>query len=235
MSIYELISEIYSSNPDHRWDNLLYSFNLANRVKLEDAFDIEVFDLFRKAYGITIIYRSDRNEDDAKIEYRKHGDVEIVPFTNPELNVFDNLDWRRLPHILKAHIYDVIWLFNRKYKAAIVALEEYNILYHEWFDEVDWVQCVDYISRSIELAAKIGHNSKKEELLSEVYDDIVRLNGEDSSLLSVSLIELIIDQDYSCDLKALLPLVDKLISKNVNTAYIVERAYYVKAGLYKKL
>ena len=118
----------------------------------------------------------------------------LIPFTDTEMKVFNNLDWTRLPHDLKAHIYDVIWLCNRKYEAAKTAAEEYYVLYHEWFDEVNWVQCVDYISRSIELAAKIGNNDKKEEFLSEVYNDIVRLNGDDSSFLSISLIELIIKQ-----------------------------------------
>ena len=151
MNIYELISEIDSARLDHRWDNLPYSFNQSNRAKLEDAFDLNVFDLIRKAYGITVIYRSDRREGDRRLEYRKYGDEEIAPFTEGDLNVFNNLDWTRLPHDLKAHIYDVIWLCNRKYEAAKTAAEEYYVLYHEWFDEVNWVQCVDYISRSIEL------------------------------------------------------------------------------------
>lgn len=238
MNFYELISEIDSSRLDHHWDNLPYSFNKANRAKLEDAFDVEVFDLIGKAYGITIIYRSDRTKDNAKLEYRKYGDEGIIPFTDSELKVFNNLDWARLPHVLKAHVYDVIWLCNHKYEAARIAAEEYYELYHEWFDEVNWVQCVDYMSRAIELAAKIGINDKKEKFLSDVYNDIVKLNGDDSSFLSISLIELIIDQNYSCDLNALLTLVDRLISKNtgsISTAHIVEQAYYVKAGLYKKL
>ena len=238
VNIYELINEIDSARVDHHWDNFQYSFNQSNRAKLLDAFDLDVFDLIRKAYGITIIYKSGRREVDAKLEYRIYGDEEIVPFTDTELKVFNNLDWTRLPHVLKAHIYDVIWICNRKYEAAKIAAEEYYELYHELFGEEYWEQSVDYISRAIELDAKIGNNGKKEELLSEVYNDIVRLNGDDTSFLSISLIELIIDQNYSCDLNALLPLVDRLISKNkdsIITAHVAERAYYVKAGLYKKL
>ena len=182
MNIYELICEIDSSKTDHHWDNLPYSFNQSNRAKLEDAFDIEVFDLVRKAYGITIIYRSDRRKDDAKLEYRIYGEEGIIPFTDTELKVLDSLDWTRLPHNLKAHVNDVIWLCNHKYQAAERAAEEYYESYHEWFDEEDWVQCVDYISRAIELVAKLGINDKKDNFLTEVYNDIVRLNGDDSSL-----------------------------------------------------
>ena len=238
MNLYELISEIDSSRPNYHRDNFPYSFNQSNRAKLEDAFDLEVFDLIRKAYGITIIYKSDRGKGDAKLEYRKYGDEGNVPFTDDELKVFNNLDWTKLPNVLKAHIYDVIWICNHKYEAAKTATEVYFDLYHEWFDEVHWVQCVDYINRAIDLAAKIGINDKKEDFLTEVYNDIVRLNGDDSSFLSISLNELIIEQNFHCDFNTLLSLVDRLISKNESSmcsAHIVEQAYYVKANLYKKL
>ena len=237
MNFYELVNEIDSSKLDH-WDNLPYSFNQSNRAKLENAFDTQIFDLVKKAYGITIIYRYDQRNDDEKSEYRQNGNEEIIPYSDAELSIFNDLDWARLPHVLKAHIYDYIWLINRKYEAARIAAEEYFESYREWFDEVNWIQCVDYINRSIELAAKIGINDKKEDFLSEVYSDIVRLNGDDSSFLSISLIELLIDQNFSCDLNTLLPLADKLITKNtgsISTAHIVEQAYYVKANLYKKL
>lgn len=238
MKFYELVNEIESSSIDQHWDNLPYSFNQSNRAKLEDDFDLEVFDLVMKAYEIEINFNSDRSHLDEKIEFRKYGDEKITPFTDTELKIFDSLDWTRLSHNLKAHIYDVIWLCNHKYEAAETATEEYHELYQKWFDEVHWVQCVDYISRAIELAAKIGLDDKKDCFLAEVYNDIVKLNGDDSSFLSISLIELIIRQNYRCDLNSLIPFLDRLISKNegsISTAHIVEQAYYVKAYLYKKL
>ncbi len=82
MDIYELVSEIESSRLDHHWDDLPYSFNQSNRAKLEDTFDLEAFDLFKKAYGITIIYRSDQRDSNSKLEYRKYGDEGLIPFTD---------------------------------------------------------------------------------------------------------------------------------------------------------
>ena len=238
VNIYELVSEIESSRLDHHWDNLPYSFNQSNRAKLEDTFDLEVFDLFMKAYGITIIYRSDQRDSNSKLEYRKYGDEGLIPFTDTELKVFNSLDWIRLSHNLKAHIYDVIWLCNKNYEAAKITAEEYYVLYLEWFDEEHWVQCVDYINRSIELAAKIGSNDKKENFLAGVYNDVVRLKGDDSSFLSISLMELLVSQKYHCDFNTLISFADRLISKNegsISTAHIVEQAYHLKANLYKKL
>lgn len=238
MNIYEFVRGIESSSLEHHWDNFPFSFDQSNRAKLMDDFDKEVFDLFAKAYKITIIYQSDRMKCNDKLEYRKRGDEGPIPFTETETKTINNLDWKRLPHNLKAHIYDVIWLCNHDYKAAIIAAEEYYESYHVWYDEVQWVQCVDYISRAIELVAKIGSIDKKDAFLSEVYNDIVKLNGEDPSFLSISLIELVINQNYNCDFNTLIPFTDKLIAKNsggINTTHILEQAYYVKAKLYNKL
>ena len=172
MNIYELIDEIIASKQERKWDNLPYSFNLSNRAKLEEESDIEIFDIIEKAYKIKIIYRSNRRDVDQKTEYRKHDDSELIPFTEIELKILNNLDWTRLPHNLKAHIYDVIWLCNHMHEAAKTAADEYYELYHEWFDEVNWVQCIDYISRAIELAAKIGRKDKKDSFLTEIYGQV---------------------------------------------------------------
>lgn len=238
MNIYELFSEIESSQLIDHLDNLPYSFNQSNRAKLEDTIDLEIFDLVMKAYDISIIYRNSQRDTKSKLEYRKYGNEELTPFTDAELKIFNSLNWKKLSHNLKAHIYDVIWLCNKNYEAAKIAAKEYYLLYLKWFDKEHWVQCVNYINRATELAAKIGSNNEKELFLSRVYADVIRLNGDDSSFLSISLIELLINQSYSCDFNTLIPFVDRLISKNegsINTSHIVEQAYHVKANLYRKL
>ncbi len=238
LGIYELISEIDSIRLNDHWDNLPHSFNQSNRAKLGSEIDLIVFDLIAKTYKITIIYKSDRNDNNLETEYRKCGSGGLIPFTDSELDIFNNLEWRRLPHNLKAHIYDVIWLCNHKYEAAKTAADEYYESYLEWFDELHWVQCVDYINRAIELAAKIGVDDKKELFMTKVFNDIVRLNGDDPSFLSISLIEVLVDQNYHCDFSSLIPFVEKLILKNkesVSTAHIYEQACYAKANLYKNL
>ena len=78
MNFYELVGEISSLSQDDHWDHLPYSFNQSNRAKLKDEFDLEVFDLVMKAYGITIIYRSNRRDGDTKLEYRKYGNESFL-------------------------------------------------------------------------------------------------------------------------------------------------------------
>lgn len=237
MNFYELVNEIDSSRTDH-FDNLPYSFTQSNRDKLGECFDLEVFDLVMTTYRISIVYRSDQRKGGSDLDYRIIGDKELTPFTADELMIFDSLDWERLPHTLKAHVYDVIWLCNRDFKAATIAAEEYYKSYSDCFDAINWVQCVDYITRAVELVSKLNIRTKKHEYLTKVYNDIIKLNGEDPSFLSISLIELLINQRYQGDFTTLVPLADKLISKNENsisTTHIVEQAYYVKASLYQQL
>ena len=238
MDIYELVSDIESSKLSHHWDNLPYSFNQLNRTRLEDPFDLKVFDLFMKAYDIEIIYKEDQRDRKSNSDYRKLGNEELTRFTETELEIFDSLNWNRFSHTLKSHIYDVIWLCNKNYIAASTAAEEYYVLYSQCFDVEHWVQCVEYINRAIELAAKINRKDLEEEFLTRVYDDVVWLNGDDSLFLSISLMELLIKRNYNCDFSTLIPFTSKLISKHKDsmyTSHIEERAYRVKANLYKKL
>lgn len=238
MNIYEYFSEIESSSLKENWDRFPDSFNQTERAKLDDAFDLEVFDLVMKAYEIEIIYRLDQRDSITKAEYVKYGDGKLVPFTDAELKVFAKLDWSKLPHNLRAHIYDVIWLSNNNYKAAEIAAEAYYESYQKWFDSENCEQCIDYIRRAVELAAKIGKKDKKEDYLSKVYSDVVRMNGEDTSLLSISLIELLLSQNCNCDFNTIIPFTDNLITKNkgnLGTAHIFEKACYVKAAIYKKM
>ena len=238
MNIYDLVNEIESAQLDYHWDNFSYYFNQTNRTKLDDRSDLDIFELFMKAFSIKIIYREDQRNQISNLEYRKYDNEELIPFTDIELQRLYGLDWEKLSHNLKAHIYDTIWLCNKDYEAARIAADEYFALYIKWFHIEYWAQCIDYINRCIELVAKIGCNDKKDIFLNRVYNDVIQLNGDDSYFLSISLIELLIKQSYSCDFNTLIPLLDKIIFKNENkidTTHIVEKAYYVKAKLYKKL
>ena len=238
MNIYDLVNEIESAQLDYHWDNFSYYFNQTNRTKLDDRSDLDIFELFMKAFSIKIIYREDQRNQMSNLEYRKYDNEELIPFTDIELQRLYGLDWEKLSHNLKAHIYDTIWLCNKDYEAARIAADEYFALYIKWFHIEHWAQCIDYINRCIELVAKIGCNDKKDIFLNRVYNDVIQLNGDDSYFLSISLIELLIKQSYSCDFNTLIPLLDKIIFKNENkidTTHIVEKAHYVKAKLYKKL
>ena len=237
MNIYELINEMESQR-NYCLKNLWLSFDQSNRDKLEETYDLEVFDLLKKVYEVSIIYISDQRDSNIKMDYRKIGGEAITSFADDELKILENLDWARLSHNFQAYIYDVIWLCNKKYEAAKVAFEAYFALYREWFDEEEWVECIDYINRAVELAAKTGNYGRKECFLREAYNDVVRLNGNDSLFLSISLIELIIDQNYECDFEKLIPFMDRLIAKNkcrIGKEYVVEQAFYTKANLYKKI
>lgn len=235
MNIYDLLNETKASQSEHHFDVFTHFFNKVNRDKLIDSSDLEIFDLFSTAYRIRIFYRSNQRD---KLEYQINNDNNsLTPFTDKELSLFNNLSWNKLPNNIKAHIYDVIWLCNKDYKAAINAAETYYTLYDKTFNEEHWVQCINYISRALELLIKIGNVDKQYLFLKRIYDDVVLLNGNDSSFLSINLIYLLIKHNYDCDFNTLIPYADKLISKNkesISKNNILKEAYFMKANLYKK-
>lgn len=237
MNIYDLLNETEESQSEHYFDSFTHFFNQSNRNKLMDPSDLEIFDLFTTAYRIRIFYRSNQRD---KLEYQinNNDNNSLTPFTDKELSLFNNLNWNKLPNNIKAHIYDVIWLCNKDYKAAINAAETYYTLYDKTFNEEHWVQCINYISRALELSIKIGNVDKQYLFLKRIHDNVVLLNGNDSSFLSINLIDLLLKHNYDCDFSTLIPYSDKLISKNkvsISKNNILEKAYYMKANLYNKL
>lgn len=237
MDIYDLLNSIASTQKDHLADVFRFSFRDSEREMLSSSVDKDIFDLFRRSYAFTIVTLPERKWDHKAQDYRTFNKSPLQPYTDDELRLVDSLDWSRIPKEPIAHVFDTIWLCNKKPDAARKAYDTYFDLYHDNFDVENWVVCFEYVCRAVELAGKLGDKDSKNGFLTNVYYDVIKLNGSDTSNLSVSLIELLLNEaDVSdCNFKSLLPITDKLIIKSYNNIYVEEASYKVKAEIYKKL
>lgn len=67
MDFYELVNEINFLRQNQSLDIFSDSFNHSNRVNLVDSFDVEMFNLVKKAYDTIIVYLFDlKKENDKK-------------------------------------------------------------------------------------------------------------------------------------------------------------------------
>lgn len=237
MNIYDLLDSIASNQNDHLTVVFQYSFRDSERELISSTEDKEIFDLFRRSYSITIVTLPERKWDHKTQDYRTFNSIPLQLYTDEELNAIVSLDWSRIPKEPTAHVFDTIWLCNKRPDAARTAYSAYFNLYKDLFDTENWVLCFEYLCRAVELAGKLGDNETKSDFLSDVYNDVVDLNGSDTSNFSVSLIELLLNEAdaKACDFKALLPITDKLIAQSFNNIYVEESSYKVKAEIYKKL
>ena len=67
-----------------------------------------------------------------------------------------------------------------------------------------------------------------------VYDNIIRIDGKDSGFLSITLISLIIKQDYG-DIKKIIDILNNIILLNANDPNKTEKAYLLKFKILNKM
>ena len=238
MDIYDLMREVESSNIRCHYIILPNDFTEDGRSKLSTDSDKRIFDLLQRLCSATILYRSRRDKKNPKQECRVPDSVQVNSFQEDDWRLLKELDWSKFPDALKAYALDVIWLIHHEPDAARNAEEAYFALYHSTFDEDNWVECVDYIYRAVELASKLGDLDRRQAYLKVVYNDVLKIDGMDPSFLSFELIKLLIDQKYDCDYRSLLPVADHLIARKINTMIrdpVIEASYQLKADIYQKL
>lgn len=231
MTIYDDIEKIGVSHPKDFTLQMHFYFTEENRKKFSYESDARTFSLLKRIFSVDILYMIDLRQD-KNLDYRMFDGSKLIPFSDEDIQFLKGLDYSGFPLAVCAQVFDVIWLCNRDYQAAIKASDSYFKLYKARFDPVDWAECFNYISRCIELAAKVNKQDQKDEYLRQVYDDVIKLDGNDQNGLSENLITLLLNQKYNCDYSALLPIANNLIN-NSSDAYM-ETAYAVKSRLYKK-
>ena len=240
MTIYDLLNSIANTQNVHLTDVFQFSFRDTEREMLSSFEDKKVFDLFRRSYAITIVTLPERKWNHKAQAYRTFDSSPLQSYSDDELTFLNSLEWNRIPKEPFAHVYDTVWLCNRKPDAARKAYNAYYALYKDLFDTENWTLCFEYLSRAVELAGKLGDKASKSSFLNDVYNEVITLNGSDTSNFSVSLIELILNEAdvKACDFNSLLPIADRLISQsssNIYNIYVEEASYKVKAEIYKKL
>ena len=101
------------------------------------------------------------------------------------------------------------------------------------FSSTNWSACYKFLSFSVKLSSQI--NSKDyPNYLQEISDKIIELNGEDSSLLSILLAELLLSQKRWNEFDAILPAINNIISNSMDSVAKAKRAYNLKTKIYFK-
>lgn len=151
----------------------------------------------------------------------------IEDITDDDYLLLESIDLCKVPLNLRARITDILWTQKKMYPAAIVAAESYLKLFEMLFKDDDWVGVIDNIKRAIYISAQVKKNDIYDDSCKAVWDHIVRINGEDEHFLSITLIEIVLEQSYG-DLDVLIQILDNIITHFKDDINKVERAYELK-------
>lgn len=151
----------------------------------------------------------------------------IEDITDDDYLLLESIDLCKVPLNLRARITDILWTQKKMYSAAIVAAESYLKLFEMLFKDDDWVGGIDNIKRAIYISAQVKKNDMYDDSCKAVWAHIVRINGEDEHFLSITLIEIVLEQSYG-DLNVLIQILDNIITHFKDDINKVERAYELK-------
>lgn len=157
----------------------------------------------------------------------------LEDLSNDDFQSLYSLEFNKLPLVLQARISAILWTEKKDYKMALKASACYYELYRTSFDSENWGTCYKFIVIAVKLASQI--NSKDYPIyLQEIADKIIELNGEDPSILSILLTELLLSQKKWNKFDTLITSIDNMIANSSSNVDKSIRAYKLKTKIYYK-
>lgn len=229
MNIYTLLNEIVVVK---KYDLSVDLFETEKREQLDTETDKKIFDLCKNISSLRT------KVTDKGIEFHPFMILEgkrtfaIEDLTEEDFISLQLMDLSKVPLKLRTIIADILWTQKNNYNAACIASEAYLEMFELLFSYENWIGTLDLIRRAIFISAQIKKQELYEKCCKTIYDHIIRINGEDTNFLSISLIDVVIRQKYG-DISVILMIIDKIIQNQKNSVLKVERAYELKVKCYK--
>ena len=110
----------------------------------------------------------------------------LADLTSQNCEKLKTLDTERLPLPVKARTADVLWVQQKNlYQYGIIAAKAYLELYNALFSQGEYHQALRYIKRSLTILSQINKPDLRNQAYQYLYDDVVRMNGEDDGFFSL--------------------------------------------------
>lgn len=231
MNIYELLQEIIVVR---RYMIDYDAFAEDEKSKLDSEEDKKLFELLKNISFLGVEF----TDKDISFHPIMVGEgtrtFSLEDISEDDYAALMSLDFDKIPLNLRARVTDLLWTQKKEYKAALAAAESYLELFRLWYFDKRWVNTLDMIKRAICISAQINNREIYEESCQTIYNEVMRLAGDDTGFLSLRLLDILLEQDYG-EINELLAVVNSIIAKHKKNVSKVERAYEIKNLGLKKL
>ena len=215
LNIYDMLNKIVLDDKSRLGASL---FSDESCQELDSTADKEIFDLMKDISSLAL----KDGEFHPAIIWDGKRSFSVEDLRESDYAVLTSLDFKNLPLKLKARVSDILWTQKKHYEYAQIAAEAYLNLFNLIFSDDNWVEVLDMINRAICISAQTKQNDLYNRCCKTLYDIIVNLNGTDTGFLSISFIEIILNQKYDniktiIDIKKIIDITDKIIFANCNS------------------
>ena len=207
MNIYDLLNGIIVGEKVSLSANL---FENTKREKLDTEENKKIFDICRNVSSLGPKVTDDGIEFHPFMRWEGKRTFDIEDLTEDDFISLKSLDLLKVPLNLRVRIADILWTQKRDYCAACIAANSYFEMFELLFSYENWRRSLDSIKRAIFISAQIKKQELYEKCCVTIYDHIVKIDGEDTDFLSISLLDILIRQKYG-DISVLLRIINKII------------------------
>jgi len=230
MTIYEISSRY---NEVYKINNLSFD-QYADEASLIIEEERAIYSLIMNIISLHEEYRNPDKLFGPKMRWEDKRTFDVSDLTESDFQLLARTDLEKLPIVIGARIWDVLWVTKKDYISAIKAAEAYLILFEKTYDNNNWTTCVDMICRALCIAAQTGKNKELYNRVCEtIKGSLIKEDGKDQLFLSIVLLEQLIEQKYGKYLDYI-DIADKIITNSIEKSHFehkVEEAYKVKRKL----
>lgn len=123
----------------------------------------------------------------------------------------------KCPAWMRAQLADILWIAEKDYKFAELAVLGYLEEFDVTFDPEHWSTCFRSIRRAYSIAMSLGKKGTiAQQVRGAVNQALGRMNGTDSRFLSLSLIELVGNGATSEEAQQYYTIAEKIFSRNID-------------------
>ena len=231
MDIYEVLNRIVTNR---RFELSAHIFTQIDREELDEK-DKQLFDILKNISSIgTKIYNSGIEFHPMFVMADGNRTFSVEDITDDYYVMLKNMDFQKVPLVLRALVADILWTKQKDYKAAKIAAEAYWDLFQLWYTNSDHVGTLDMIRRAVCISLQTKQIDLYSRILEWLNDFLVHDAANQDGFFSLRIMELFAGQkDY--DVSLFISVIDSIISLNQDNVLKIEQAYELKTKCLYKL
>lgn len=144
------------------------------------------------------------------------------------------LQFDKIPLILRAMIADVLWINKKDYNAAQIAANAYWELFSLWYKAEDNVGIIDMLRRAVCISAQTKQTTLSDKIYVWFDDFLEEKSVNRDGFFALRVMELFFEQK-NIDLSKYLPVLDSMIAYSNDNIAKMEQAYELKTECLFKL
>lgn len=231
MGIYDLLNRIIVKKRFELSANLFVDNDMD---ELDDKEKI-IFDLLKKISSLgTKIHNAGIEFHPMFVMVDGRRTFSIEDISEEDYLELQQLQFDKIPLILRAMIADVLWVNKKDYSAAQVAANAYWELFSLWYKAEDNVGTIDMLRRAVCISAQTKQTTLSDRIF-VWFDDFLEEKAVNSDgFFALRVMELFFGQK-NIELSKNLPVLDSMIAYSNDNVAKVEQAYELKTECLFKL